>query len=189
MNEERNIIQNVEYKQWITDLKSKVKQAQLKAVVTVNQQLLVFYWELGIDIVEKQKNTAWGEGFLKQLSRDLMAEFPDIKGFSLRNLKYIRQWVSFWRIDIAIGLQAVAQLAQIPWGHNQVIITKCKNTQEGLYYVSNTIEYGWSRSVLTHQIESQLWQREGKALSNFTQSLPASQSDLALQTLKDPYIF
>jgi predicted nuclease of restriction endonuclease-like (RecB) superfamily len=189
MNEQKNIIHSVEYKQWIADLKTKVKHAQLKAAVTVNQQLLVFYWELGIDIVDKQKNTAWGGGFIRQLSRDLMAEFPDMKGFSERNLKYIRQWVMFWLTDTAIGLQAVAQLAQIPWGHNQVIIAQCKSTQEGLYYVSNTIEHGWSRVVLTHQIESKLWQREGKSLSNFSKALPSPQSDLAHQTLKDPYIF
>jgi len=189
MNQQKNITHNVEYKNWISDLKTKVKQAQLKAVITVNQQLLMFYWELGTDIVERQKNTAWGEGFLKQLSRDLMVEFPDMKGFSLRNLKYIRQWVLFWSDEFSIGLQAVAQLTQIPWGHNQVIITQCKNTTEGLYYIKNTIEYGWSRSVLTHQIESKLWQREGQSLTNFTQALPKPQSDLAHQTLKDPYIF
>ena len=189
MNEQRILAHNIEYKKWITDLKTKVKQAQIKAAVTVNQQLLMFYWELGADIVEKQKNTAWGEGFLKQLSRDLMAEFSDMKGFSERNLKYIRQWFLFRLTDTAIGQQPVAQLTQIPWGHNLVIIAKCQNTDEGLYYVKNTIQYGWSRSVLTHQIESKLWQREGKALTNFTQSLPAPQSDLAHQTLKDPLYF
>lgn len=118
-----------------------------------------------------------------------MAEFPEMKGFSHRNLKYIRQWVLFWNNEQSIGLQAVAQLTQIPWGHNQVIITQYKNTQEGLYYVKNTIEHGWSRSVLTHQIESNLWQREGKAISNFSRTLPSLHSDLAHQTLKDPYIF
>jgi predicted nuclease of restriction endonuclease-like (RecB) superfamily len=189
MNEQKNITHNVEYKKWIADLKTRVKQAQLKAAVTVNQQLLMFYWELGADILEKQKISAWGEGILKQLSRDLISEFPDMKGFSERNLRYIRQWVLFWSSESAIRLQAVAELTRIPWGHNQVIITKCKNVDEGLYYIKNTIEYGWSRSVLTHQIESNLWQREGKALSNFTQALPSPQSDLAHQTLKDPYVF
>jgi len=189
MSEQKNIIHNVEYKQWITNLKTKVQQVQLKAAVAVNQQLLLFYWELGADIVEKQKKTAWGEGFIKQLSRDLMAEFPDIKGFSERNLKYIRQWVLFWLTDNVIGQQPVAQLTQIPWGHNLIIIAKCQNVKEGLYYVTNTVEYGWSRSVLTHQIESNLWQREGKSLSNFSRALPSPQSDLAHQTLKDPYIF
>jgi len=189
MNEQKNIIHNIEYKSWIADLKTKVKQAQLKAVVTVNQQLLMFYWELGTDIIEKQRIVTWGKGLLKQLSRDLMIEFPDMKGFSERNLRYIRQWVLFWSDEFAIRLQAVAELTQIPWGHNQVIITQCKNTEEGLYYIKNTIEYGWSRSVLTHQIESKLWQREGQALTNFTRALPKPQSDLAHQTLKDPYIF
>ncbi|WP_133140734.1 YhcG family protein [Legionella genomosp. 1] len=189
MNEQKNIAHNVEYKKWITDLRSKLKQAQLKAAVTVNQQLLMFYWDLGSDIIEKQKITAWGEGLLKQLSQDLMSEFPDMKGFSERNLRLIRQWVQFWIENSANWQQAVAELTQIPWGHNQVIINKCKNVEEGLYYIRNTIEYGWSRSVLTHQIESNLWQREGKALSNFTKALPSPQSDLAHQTLKDPYVF
>lgn len=189
MNEHKNIAHNVEYKKWITVLRAKLKQAQLKAAVTVNQQLLMFYWDLGTDIIEKQKITAWGEGLLKQLSRDLMSEFPEMKGFSERNLRLIRQWVQFWIKSTANWQQAVAELTQIPWGHNQVIINKCKNSEEGLYYIRNTIEYGWSRSVLTHQIESNLWQREGKALSNFTKALPSPQSDLAHQTLKDPYVF
>ncbi|MDP3706215.1 MAG: PDDEXK nuclease domain-containing protein [Legionellaceae bacterium] len=189
MSEQKNMIHSTEYKQWITDLKTKAKQVQLKAAVAVNQQLLLFYWELGANIVEKQKKTSWGEGFIKQLSRDLMAEFPDIKGFSERNLKYIRQWVLFWLTDNVIGQQPVAQLTQIPWGHNLIIIAKCQNVKEGSYYVTNTVEYGWSRSVLTHQIESNLWQREGKSLSNFSRALPSPQSDLAHQTLKDPYIF
>lgn len=100
-----------------------------------------------------------------------MAEFPDMKGFSERNLKYIRQWVTLWLTETVIGQQAVAQLTQIPWGHNLVIIAKCQNFNEGPYYVTNTIEYGWSRSVLTHQIESNLWQREGKSLSNFSKKI------------------
>ncbi|HAT1775839.1 DUF1016 domain-containing protein [Legionella pneumophila] len=189
MNEQQNIAHNIEYKKWITDLRSKLKQAQLKAAVTVNQQLLMFYWDLGTDIIEKQKITAWGEGLLKQLSQDLMSEFPDMKGFSERNLRLIRQWAQFWIESSSNWQQAVAELTQIPWGHNQVIINKCKNAAEGLYYIRNTKEYGWSRSVLTHQIESNLWQREGKALSNFTKALTSPQSDLAHQTLKDPYIF
>lgn len=189
MNKQKAIKQYDEYKQWITGLKAKVKQAQIKAAVAVNQELLMFYWELGVEIIEKQKTTPWGEGLLQQLSFDLMHEFPNMKGFSERNLRLIRQWVSFWIGSSAIWQQAVAELTCIPWGHNQVIMNKCKNSDEGLYYVKNTIAYGWSRSVLTHQIESNLWQREGRALSNFTQALPPVQSDLANQTLKDPYVF
>jgi predicted nuclease of restriction endonuclease-like (RecB) superfamily len=184
-----NLLQNSEYKHWLKDLKQKVLQSQLKAVVKVNSTLLEFYWELGEEIVLRQSQARWGDGFLKQLSQDLMAEFPDIKGFSERNLKYIRQWVVFYSSDKAIGQQAVAQLTRIPWGHNLKIIAKCQSVEEAVYYVQNTQENGWSRSVLTHQIESGLWQREGKAISNFSETLPAPQSDLAQQALKDPNVF
>ncbi len=175
MTEQKNFTQSVEYKKWVLALKAKVGQAQLKAAVTVNQQLLIFYWNLGIDIVEKQKNTAWGEGFLKQLSRDLMEEFPNIKGFSERNLKYIRQWVLFWTGQAAIGQQPVAQLTQIPWGHNLIIIAKCKDTTESLYYADNTLQHGWSRSVLTHQVEyalSDIHKPIGVSEYQITKSLP-----------------
>jgi len=197
--------QSQEYKYWLTALKARVRQVQLKAAVTVNQELLEFYWELGADIVERQKSAAWGSGFLKQLSTDLMTEFPEMKGFSLSNIKYIRQWFLFWFDAVSIGQQPigqigqqpiaqltkqpVSQIAQIPWGHNLTIIAKCKSHAEARYYVQNTLAHGWSRSILTHQIESGLWLREGKAISNFSTALPAPQSDLARQTLKDPYVF
>ncbi len=121
-----NLLQNSEYKHWLKDLKQKVLQSQLKAVVKVNSTLLEFYWELGEEIVLRQSQARWGDGFLKQLSQDLMAEFPDIKGFSERNLKYIRQWVVFYSSDKVIGQQVVAQLTQITWGHNLKIIAKCQ---------------------------------------------------------------
>ncbi|HSX52646.1 MAG TPA: PDDEXK nuclease domain-containing protein [Cellvibrio sp.] len=177
------------YKAWLKGIKQSFAQTQLKAAVSVNTALLEFYWQLGGEIIEKQKNSQWGEGFLAQLSQDLMAEFPDIKGFSYRNLKYVRQWYSFYCAAPAIGQQPVAQLAQIPWGHNLVIVSKCQTMAEALYYVQNTQQHGWSRNVLVHQIESGLYQREGKAITNFAQTLPPLQSDLAQQTLKDPYVF
>jgi predicted nuclease of restriction endonuclease-like (RecB) superfamily len=188
MDKSNSLALSSDYKNWLAELKSKVLQVQLKAAVAVNQELLRFYWELGADIVEKQKNAAWGDGFLKQLSQDLMAEFPAIKGFSKRNLELIRQWYLFWSDGKFIGQQAVGQIAkqpvaqitQIPWGHNLTIITKCKSHDEALYYVHNTIAHGWSRSVLTHQIESDLWHREGKAISNFSVALPSPQSDEVL---------
>lgn len=160
-----------------------------EAAVKVNSEMLNFYWELGADIVEKQAAAKWGDGFLNKLSLDLIAEFPDMKGFSERNIKYIRQWFLFYNSQKTIGQQAVAQLVQIPWGHHIAIISKCKNTDEALYYVQNTVTYFWSRSVLVHQIESGLYEREGKSITNFKSTLPQPQSDLAVQTLKDPYIF
>ena len=120
-----------DYQQWLSSLKQDFQRAQIKATIKVNTTLLEFYWQLGTDILEKQKSTTWGQGFLTQLSQDLMAEFPSIKGFSLRNLKYIRQWVSFYT-DKAVGQQAVAQLVQIPWGHNIAIISKCSSSEEAL---------------------------------------------------------
>jgi len=193
---------DIQYKNWLADLKSKVRSIQIKAALAVNKELLTFYWELGADIVQKQSTTNWGDKFLSQLSADLMVAFPEIKGFSKRNLELVRQWYLFYSSDSqtgspAIGQQPAAQFAkqlvsqitQIPWGHNIAIISKCKNLEEALYYVRNTIAHNWSRSVLVHQIESGLYQREGKAVSNFANALPAPQSDLARQTLKDPYIF
>jgi len=191
-----------QYKDWLTDLKHKVRHAQIKAALKVNAELLTLYWELGADLVEKQLNAKWGDGLIEQLSTDLSAEFPEMKGFSRSNLMYIKKWHLFYSQSGAIVQQAVGQLAvepfiqqvialitQIPWGHNIAIITKCKQLDEALYYVQNTLTHNWSRAVLVHQIESKLYQREGKAINNFDLTLPKPQSDLAKQTLKDPYIF
>ncbi|MGI6395308.1 MAG: PDDEXK nuclease domain-containing protein [bacterium] len=178
-----------EYSSWIKGLKEKIRSVQIKAAVNVNTEMLVFYWELGSDIVEKQKAVKWGDGFLAKLSDDLMNEFPGMKGFSLRNIKYIRQWFLFYSAQDSIGQQAVAQLSMIPWGHNITIISKCRSVEEALFYVQATAKNNWSRSVLTHRIEGNLFEREGKAITNFQFTLPAPQSELAIQTLKDPYIF
>jgi predicted nuclease of restriction endonuclease-like (RecB) superfamily len=183
------MLQESEYKAWVVELKSRLRSMQLKAAISVNSALLEFYWELGAEIVERQKSSTWGDGFLKQLSQDLMADFPEMKGFSKRNLEQIRRWYIFYGSDSSIAQQPVAQLAQVPWGHNLLIVSKCQSQQEASYYIENSIQYGWSRAVLTHQIESNLWQREGKAIANFSTTLPSPQSDLAQQTLKDPYVF
>ncbi|SFV60374.1 FIG074102: hypothetical protein [hydrothermal vent metagenome] len=182
-------IQITEYKEFIKKIKTKVRQAQIKASVKVNSTLLEFYWELGADIVEKQKTASWGSGFLKQMSHDLMIEFPDMKGFSKRNLELIRKWYLFYSQDNIITKQAVSQLVQIPWGHNIAIFQKNNEIKKALFYVQQTMENGWSRSVLVHQIESKLYERSGKAITNFSDTLPSSQSDLANEILKDPYNF
>ena len=195
-----------EYKQWLNEIKQKFQSSQIKASIQVNSTLLEFYWNLGNEIVEKQKNSTWGSGFLQQLSIDLSAEFPDVKGFSYTNIKNIRQWFLFWQQAVGelestksqqlVGessientKQVVSQILQIPWGHNVAIIQKCKNMQEALYYVQNTIKNGISRSVLIHQIETNLYARDGKAITNFEATLPPLQSDLAKEITKDPYSF
>ena len=191
------LTQDKAYSTWLKELKQKVRLVQIKAVVKVNSELLRFYWELGRDIVDKQKNTKWGDGFLKQLSQDLSSTFPDMKGFSKRNLELIRKWYRFWSDSTLIAKQLATQtesvhiipIFQIPWWHNVVIITKIQNSDKALFYVNKTIQNNWSRSVLTHHIESDLFKREGKAITNFEATLPAPQSDLARETLKDPYNF
>lgn len=182
------------YKDWINELKKKFQSSQIKASIQVNSALLEFYWNLGNDIVEKEKEYSWGSRFLEQLSHDLSIEFPNIKGFSYRNLRAIKQWFLFWqqlvaKMENSIHQQTITRLFLIPWGHNIAIVSKCKTTQEALFYVENTIKYGISRSVLINQIESNLYSRSGKAITNFENTLPPIQSDLAKEITKDPYNF
>ena len=169
-----------DYSAFLVELKNRIKSAQIKSAVSVNRELIALYWELAEKIVEKQKTSQWGDGLLAQMSKDLQEEFPDMKGFSKRNLELMRQWYLFWTRDSAIGQQAVAQLefakqlvSQIPWGHNLLIVSKSKKYEEALFYARKTIEHNWSRAVLTHQIEGNLFGREGKALTNFSASLPS----------------
>ena len=183
-----------EYKIWLESLKNKFRSSQIKASIKVNTTLLEFYWDLGGQIVQKQEEHKRRSGFLEKLSHDLSAEFPDVKGFSYRNIRFIRQWYIFWQQDAAKienenWQQLVAILFQIPWGHHQIILNKIKNIDEAIYYVQNTMLNGISRSVLVHQIESNLYEREGKAITNFENTLPPIQSDLAKEITKDPYIF
>ena len=189
----KDIINITDYKDWLQNLKGKIQQSQIKAAIQVNSELLRLYWQIGKDIVEKQAQAKWGDGFLQTLSADLCKEFPTMKGFSYRNLKSIRQWYLFYnQLDI-IGKQVVSQLEvslfSIPWGHHIMIMQRCKNTQEALFYVHKTIENHWSRSVLEHQIALNLYTRQGKAITNFQHQLPPAMSDLAQELTKDPYIF
>ncbi len=191
-----NLMGDEGYVAFIRDVKQRILSSQIKAAVRVNQELLLLYWDLGEQIVAKQAEANWGDGFLGQLSNDLRKEFPGMKGFSRRNLYDMRRWILFWT---PIWRQVVAKpepsefvrqlVAQIPWGHNLLIINKIKDGDEALFYARKTLENNWSRAVLTHQIESGLYQRDGKAITNFEQTLPAPQSDLAGQMLKDPYCF
>ncbi len=188
---------DTEYKNWLVQLKSTIRSVQAKAAVAVNSALIGFYWELGKMIAEKE--TGYGTGFLEQVSKDLKDEFPEMKGLSVRNLKYARQFYHFYA-TISNLQQAVAQLEstekqivvllqqpvdQIPWGHNILIFSKSKSVAEARFYITETIENGWSRDVLALQLKSQLYQRQGKAITNFKNTLPEPLSDLAQQTLKD----
>ena len=183
-----------EYKLWIEEIKSKIQSSQIRASVKVNYEMLDLYWQIGKDITEKQKYSKWGDSFLSVMSKDLKKTFPAVKGFSVENLKHMRYWFKFYNAEIE--LQDVTQLEMvkkliksIPWGHNQRIMYKCRDVKEALFYVQKTLDNGWSRNVLVHEIESSLYERQGKAITNFDIKLPEPQSDLAEQTLKDPYNF
>ncbi|WKZ21017.1 MAG: DUF1016 N-terminal domain-containing protein [Candidatus Brocadiaceae baterium WH-1] len=126
-----NIIKTNDYRRFIQEIKQRIQSAQIKAAVAVNRELLRLYWDLAKRIVEKQKQTRWGDGFIDQMSRDLRKEFPDMKGFSLSNLKYMRQWYLLFEKS----QQVVGQITQIPWGHNIAIITRCKNIDEAIFYI------------------------------------------------------
>lgn len=197
---------NSDFKSWVSQLKKDIRGAQIRAAIKVNTELLRLYWRMGTDICKKQESASWGDGWLKELSRELMAEFPDMKGFSYRNLRYIRQWYEFYYQQPAIWQQAVAKLGNeieqqpvaqisedtffsVPWGHHLYIITQCKDVNKAVFYLNKTVEFGWSRAVLLNFLDTGLYERQGKAVNNFRRLLPEPQSDLAAQTLKDPYNF
>ena len=179
-------IKTNQYNKWLEAIKRKIKSAQLKAAVSVNTQLIELYWDLAKDIVSKQQEANWGDGVLEQLSTDLKLSFPDINGFSRRNLYAIRQWHLFYNTVSEFVPQPVAQ---IPWGHNRLIISKIKNTKEALFYCKATAENGWSREQLEISIKNKYYQTKGKATTNFQNTLPLLQSELAVETLKNPYNF
>ncbi len=185
-----NIITTPDYKNFITEIKTKIQQSQIKAAVSVNVEMLKLYWFIGSSIAERQKTTNWGDGLLKQISKDLKTEFPNMKGFSDTNLKYMKNWYLFFsKSPQVVDDLDNALIFQIPWGQNREIITKSKSVKEALFYVQKTVENNWSRNVLVHQIESGLYERTGKAITNFENRLPDVHSDLANQILKDPYNF
>ena len=174
-----------DYQQFLQNLKQRICNAQLKAALSVNQELVLLYWQIGREILSKQQQQGWGAKVIDRLSSDLRSAFPEMKGFSSRNLKYMRKFAQTYP-DKQI-VQEV--LAQITWYHNLTLMEKVTSEDERLWYVRKTIEQGWSRNILVHQIESDLYHRQGKAITNFERTLPAPQSELAQQLLKDPYNF
>ena len=183
MANEASSIQN--YASLLASIKQRIQTAQVRAALAVNSELVLLYWGIGNEILSRQGKEGWGTKVVDRLVRDLHSEFPDMKGLSRTNLLYMRLFAESWP-DQAIVQQVVGQ---IPWGHNLRILDLLKNPEERLWYAKATIENGWSRNVLVLHIEAGLYHRQGKAVTNFQRTLPAPQSDLAQQLLKDPYNF
>lgn len=174
-----------DYGRLLHEIKQQVERAQVGALLAVNRELVLLYWSIGRQILRSQEQEGWGAKVIERLSQDLKSAFPEMKGFSPRNLKYMRALALAYE-DESFVQQAVAQ---IPWGHNLRILDAVSDPQARKFYLAETVEHGWSRNVLAHQIESRLHQRQGQALSNFERTLPAPHSDLARELLKDPYNF
>lgn len=183
---ENNIIDNKEYINFLSDLKKKIQTAQIKANVSINRELILLYWNIGKEILNNQQNNGWGSKIIDKLSKDLLKLFPNMKGFSVRNLKYMRQFVECYQ-DIEFVQQLVAQ---IPWGHN-ILIMNINNVEEKVFYIEQTIQNNWSRNVLSIQIDSDLYHRQliNNKTTNFNLTLPKIDSDLAIGLIKDPYKF
>ena len=200
---------NKEYAEWLKSLSLRFRQSQIKAAVKVNSELLKFYWSLGQDIVERDFENTYGSEFFKNLSLDLKEEFPETKGFSPTNLGYIKRFYILYSNAMKISPQVEGKSPQIsnilnypqvggnselpifsvPWGHHKLLIDKFLKTPEKvMFYVQKTVENNWSRTVLDWQIDSNLYERQGKAISYFKRTLPTPQSDLAQQITKDPYV-
>ena len=173
------------YPELLEDIKARIRSSRIRASLSVNRELIILYWEIGRQILQRQEAEGWGARVIDRLSADLNREFPDHKGFSARNLKYMRKFAESYP-EWEIVQQAAAQ---IPWFHNCTILDKVRHAEQRAWYIRATIEHGWSHAVLVHQIESDLYGRQGTALTNFQATLPAPQSDLAQQLLKDPYSF
>jgi predicted nuclease of restriction endonuclease-like (RecB) superfamily len=174
------------YAEWIADVKQRVRAAQMRASLAVNHELIALYWSIGRDLLERRAKSKWGDGVIDRASADLRAEFPRMEGFSKSNLKYMRQFAEAWPEGDQIGQQPVGQL---PWSTNLVLLTKLKKRNERLAYAASAVEHGWSRAVLTHHIELGTVERTGRAVTNFAERLPKPFSDLARESLKDPYRF
>lgn len=206
---------NKTYADFLAEIKREIKSSQAKAALAVNSALIAMYWNLGAMIAENQALFEGRNNYIEQLAKDIQSEFPGISGFSRRNLFNIRKFYLFYaagsvqqavalksenenasKVQQAVGLlrnaassSVLPLLAQIPWGHHVLILTKIKDVEAALFYIRQTIEYGWSRAVLIAHIEQNLYARQGKAVSNFRETLPEQQANIAQQMLKDPYNF
>ena len=174
-----------DYAAILDDLKQRIQQERLRTVMAANAAMVLLYWDIGRTILERQDREGWGARVIDRLSTDLREAFPDMQGLSPRNLKYMRAFAAAWP-DRAIVQQLAAQ---IPWFHNCILLDRVQGPADREWYIRQTIQNGWSRNILALQIESRLHKRQGKAVTNFPATLPPSDSDMAAQVFKDPYLF
>lgn len=183
-----------QYSKWISDVSKRFRQSQIKASVKVNDEMLRFYWQLGKELHDRKNSFSYGQSFYKTISRDLRKELPDVKSFSETNLKYMQYFYEMYP-NIGNRPQLVddsedSVIFCTPWGHQRTILDKCKgNPEKALFFVNQVLQNGWSRAVLLNFLDTDLFERQGKAITNFRQTLPAIQSDLAQEITKDPYKF
>ena len=199
-----------EYRQLLETLKARIRAARVKAVLSVNREMIALYWDLGRQVVERQRKGRWGTGIIERLSQDIRMEFPGIKGFSPQNIWHMRAFYHAWpklglilpqpvgELGGAIRSRPMSELSEatekhpvvhLPWGHNIDLLENLTTPSERLWYANQALRHGWSRNVLAHQIESGLYSRQGTALTNFKKTLASPQSDLAQETIKDDYVF
>ncbi|MDR3625135.1 MAG: PDDEXK nuclease domain-containing protein [Chlamydiales bacterium] len=178
------------YKKLLDNLKTRIRSAQIKAAIKVNEELIKLYWEIGQEITERQDKQGWGTQVIEHLAKDLQNSFPGVGGFSRTNVFRMRAfYLAYQKVPQAVGQLNDLPVFRIPWGHNAVIIEKLVSTEQRLWYAEQTLINGWSRSSLEDWIKSDLINRQGKAITNFAEKLPLPQSHLAHETLKDPYNF
>lgn len=173
------------YADLLAELKQRIRSTQVRAAVAVNRELVLLYWEIGREILRRQEAEGWGTKVIERLAADLRAEFPEMTGLSARNLKYMRKFAESWP-DVQIVQEVLAQLS---WYSISTLLDKLPDTRTRQWYAFQSINHGWSRNVLVHQIETKLHLRQGQIQSNFERTLPPADSDLAREILKDPYIF
>ena len=187
-----------DYPQVLEEIKARIRASQVKAFLSVNWELIALYWDIGKMIVRRQKAEGWGRSVVERLAADIQKEFPNVRGFSPQNLWHMRSLFLAWTSEAADLQQVVGEIdgenlpqavGEIPWGHNLQLLSKLDDPVKRLWYARQTSEHGWSRAVLVHQIESDAFARQARAITNFKRVLPAPQSDLAQQMTKDPYNF
>ncbi|NCC49889.1 MAG: DUF1016 domain-containing protein, partial [Spartobacteria bacterium] len=188
----------IDYIQLLNTIKTHIHEARIRAGLAVNKALITLYWKIGKIIVDRQKTEGWGAAVIERLSRDIRIEFPDLQGFSPRNIWRMRSFYLAYTENITNLPQPVAEMdgtnlpqlvAELPWGHNGVLIERVKDVNARIWYMRQTLEHGWSRTILELHIQQHDYERKGKAITNFSRTLPAPQSDLARDILKDPYLF